>query len=98
MYRVIWSQEAVADLEELRGHIESDNPKAARDVLLRILDQVAPLAHFPALGRAGRVQGTRELMISKTPFIGAYAVIGKDIVRVIAVRHGARRWPISFNR
>jgi plasmid stabilization system protein ParE len=37
-------------------------------------------------------------VISKTPFIVAYAVIGNDIVRVLAVRHGARRWPTSFNR
>jgi len=98
MYRLVWSVEALDDLEELHGYIENANPKAAHDVFLRIVDQVAPLARYPALGRSGRVPGTRELVVSKTPFIVAYAVIGDDVVRILAVRHAARRWPAAFDR
>jgi len=46
-------------------------------------------------GRAGRVPGTRELIISNTPFIVAYAIEKTDIV-VLAVYHGAQHWPEGF--
>jgi toxin ParE1/3/4 len=98
MYRLIWSPEALDDLGELRDWIASDNPKAAGDMFLRIVAEVAMLARHPEMGHPGRVPGTRELVISRTPFIVAYGVIGRDTVRVLAVRHAARRWPASFDR
>src|SRR2546429_486234 len=50
---------------------------------------------LPISGRAGRVPGTRELIISNTPFIVAYAIEKTDIV-VLAVYHGAQHWPEGF--
>jgi len=41
------------------------------------------------------VPGTRELVISNTPFIAAYAIDHARIV-VLALYHGAQRWPESF--
>ncbi|HEX6610374.1 MAG TPA: type II toxin-antitoxin system RelE/ParE family toxin [Hyphomicrobiaceae bacterium] len=49
----------------------------------------------PRLGRAGRVSGTRELVIA--PFIVAYEVTD-DLIVVLAVLRGRRRWPRSFSR
>jgi plasmid stabilization system protein ParE len=46
-------------------------------------------------GRSGRVRGTRELVISNTPFIAAYA-IDQDRIVVLAVYHGAQQWPEVF--
>jgi plasmid stabilization system protein ParE len=46
-------------------------------------------------GRPGRVPGTRELVISDTPFIAAYAIEKARIV-ILAVYHGAQQWPESF--
>jgi len=46
-------------------------------------------------GRAGRVAGTRELVIVGTPFIVAYRVEKKE-VRVVAVLHAAQKWPDEF--
>ncbi|MGB7496088.1 MAG: hypothetical protein WBR26_21925 [Candidatus Acidiferrum sp.] len=43
-------------------------------------------------GRAGRVPGTRELVISDTPFIAAYA-LEKARIAILAVYHGAQQWP-----
>ena len=51
---------------------------------------------FPYLGRAGRVTGTRELVMSRTPYIVAYR-IHADVLEVLAVVHGARRWPERFD-
>jgi toxin ParE1/3/4 len=41
------------------------------------------------------VAGTRELVIRGTPFVVAYRV-KKNEVWVLAVIHGARKWPDEF--
>jgi toxin ParE1/3/4 len=38
------------------------------------------------------VPDTRELVISNTPYIVPYRIVGQTI-DIIAVIHGARRWP-----
>ncbi len=45
---------------------------------------------------AGRVSGTRELVISDTRYIMPYRV-GEDVVEVLAVFLSARQWPETFN-
>ena len=49
----------------------------------------------PKLGRAGRIKGTRELVVSRTSFIVAYRIEGQRI-EVIRLLHGAQRWPDAF--
>ena len=58
----------------------------------RIRAQVAGLARFPERGRLGRVEGTRELVIHRTPYIAAYPIV-RDTVRILRVLHGAQQWP-----
>jgi toxin ParE1/3/4 len=41
------------------------------------------------------VLGTRELVISGTPFLIAYRIEKKE-VRILAVLHTAREWPEEF--
>jgi plasmid stabilization system protein ParE len=52
----------------------------------------ARLLDHPALGRPGRVPGTRELVVSGTPYILPYRVQG-ETVQILHVLHGAQRWP-----
>jgi toxin ParE1/3/4 len=61
----------------------------------RILAAVEQLRLFPGMGRPGRVQGTRELVVAGTPFIVAYR-LKEDAVEVLAVVHGSRMWPEEF--
>jgi plasmid stabilization system protein ParE len=44
------------------------------------------------MGRPGRIEGTRELVISRTPYIAAYRIVG-NTVRILRVLHGAQQWP-----
>ncbi|MGB6687706.1 MAG: type II toxin-antitoxin system RelE/ParE family toxin [Terracidiphilus sp.] len=53
------------------------------------------LKNFPLSGRAGRVRGTRELVIPGTSYIAAY-VVQENEVRIAAVLHGRQSWPESF--
>jgi plasmid stabilization system protein ParE len=58
-----------------------------------IVRAVTRLADFPQLGRVGRIAGTRELVIPGTPYIAAYIVLDGAIA-VLAILHGAQRWPV----
>jgi toxin ParE1/3/4 len=87
-----WSIFAQTDREEIFDYIAADSPRAAVTVDKRIQSQVETLARFPRRGRPGRVEGTRELVVLRTPYIVAYRIIG-DTVRILRVLHGARRWP-----
>ncbi|MCA9670716.1 MAG: type II toxin-antitoxin system RelE/ParE family toxin [Myxococcales bacterium] len=90
--KIVLSPEAVDDLEAIFDYILEDNPHMATVVLERIQARIAELASSPHLGRPGRVPGTRELVIPRTPFIVPYEVVG-DVVEVLRVYHGARQWP-----
>ena len=79
-------------LEDIRERIAADNPTAAIRVIEQIRAAVTLLAGSPALGRPGRVAGTRELVIPRTPYIVPYRVNG-DVVQIITILHGAQRWP-----
>ena len=92
----IWSPEAIADLAALRAYIAQDDPSAAQRVALQIIRNVETLLpRSPQMGRPGRVPGTRELVIPKTPYIVPYRLVDNTI-QVLRVFHGARRWPEAF--
>jgi toxin ParE1/3/4 len=91
--RTVWSPQAIDDLVALRTYIEQDNPAAARRIVLHIIQNIDTLLpRSPEMGRPGRVPGTRELIIPRTPFIVPYRLEGNTI-QILRVLHGARRWP-----
>jgi toxin ParE1/3/4 len=93
---ILWSPEAIEDLTSLQAYIAEDNPAAARGVVLNIIYNIEQLLpNHPQMGRPGRVPGTRELVIPKTPFIVPYR-LQRNIIQILRVYHGARRWPESF--
>ena len=93
--KIKWVRLALNDLDEAGEFIAQDNPKAASRVLKRIWDAVHMLADHPHAGRPGRVPGTRELVITDTPFIIPYRVV-EDTVQILRVLHGKRKWPKGF--
>ena len=92
---IIWRQAALNDLEAIREFIAQDDPQAAARVRTAIRAAVERLATYPNLGRAGRVDGTRELVIPETPYIAAYRVVD-DQLRILSIIHGSRQWPRNF--
>jgi toxin ParE1/3/4 len=93
--RVRWTRPALADLEAIGDFVAGDNPTAARRLVARIAASVEALSEHPHLGRPGRITGTRELVVPDTSYIAPYRVHG-DEIEVLAVFHGARRWPDAF--
>lgn len=87
-----WTRLALEDLNHAFEYVAAENPSAARAAIERIEAAVNALRVYPDLGRPGRVEGTRELVVPRTPFIIPYR-IAKRRIEILAVIHGARRWP-----
>jgi addiction module RelE/StbE family toxin len=90
--RILWTKRALRRLDSIGEHIANENPDAAANVIARIVSSVETLAEHPALGRAGRIAGTRENVVTGLPYIVAYRV-KLDAIEVLTVLHGAQQWP-----
>ncbi len=80
------------DRNKIFDYIEQDDPRAAISVDERIKERTEMLVQFPECGRQGRIEGTRELVISRTPYIVAYRILD-GTVYILRVLHGAQAWP-----
>jgi addiction module RelE/StbE family toxin len=90
--RVRWSAEARRDRRELIGYVEEESLRMALELDDRVSGAVMRLGDYPNSGRPGRVIGTRELVISRTPYIAVYT-IDEAGVRIARLIHGAKQWP-----
>ena len=84
--RVRWLRNALANLEAEADYIGEDSPAAAGRVVQRIFRAANLLKKNPAMGRPGRVAGTRELVVAGTPYVLPYRVRG-DAVEILRVFH-----------
>jgi len=95
--RLKWTRAASRDLESVEQYkyISRNNPNAAIDTVLEIIRRVEMLPEHPGMGRPGRVEGTRELVLGILPYVVPYVHQG-DALIVLRVLHGAMRWPERF--
>lgn len=92
MLAVEWQPHARADLLAIIAAIADENPDAAQRLKEEIQARTASLAQHPRLYRAGRVKGTRELVVRPN-----YVVVYTErpgIVSILRVLHTARQWPV----
>lgn len=90
-----WLKRALASLDAEAAFIARDSPAAAARMVKTIARTVELLAWQPGLGRTGRVEGTRELVVADTPYLVPYRV-RNNVVEILRVFHGARKWPQKF--
>lgn len=90
--KVRWLKRALANLEAEAAYVSRDDPAAAKRMVTAIERATELLARHPGLGRTGRVDGTRELVIPGTPYIIPYRV-REGRVEILRVFHAARKWP-----
>lgn len=92
--KLVWLPRAIADRDAQLDYIAQDNPKAAIEQGDWIERQANQLIEHPEMGRPGRKRGTRELVISRTPFIAVYRVKQRaKRIELIRVLHGSQQWP-----
>lgn len=85
-----WLRRAEEDLEALFPYVARDSVAIAESEVKRVTDAVMDLAKHPAMGRSGRVAGTRELVVK--PYIIAYRVKA-ETTQILRVLHSVRAWP-----
>jgi len=72
--KVKWTYPAGRELIEIREYIGGDNPQAAQRVASSIKAASKRLRENPLIGRVGRLEGTRELIVTKYPSIQCHSV------------------------
>jgi len=88
-----WSRRYLSELEAIGDYIAERNPRAASKIVRGIHTRTnSLLASNPLIGRIGDIPGTRELVLTGTPYIVAYRIMDNR-VEVLFVQHGARLWP-----
>ena len=91
-YKVKFSKSALSDLNSIQKYIYENNREAAKKVISHIIEKIENvIVPNPAAGRAGRVLRTRELVITKCPYIIPYQV-SDDVIYVLRVLHTSRKW------
>jgi toxin ParE1/3/4 len=88
-----WLPEANRNRFNQLDYIAQENPLAAASQDEEIEHQVELLLQHPKMGRRGRVQGTRELVISRTPFVVVYRIKAAQRIEIIRLLHGSQQWP-----
>lgn len=83
-----WTKSALHTVNEIAGHIAKDNPVRATSFVLELQGAVTKLQAHPGMGKAGRVPGTRELVLHKN-YNAIYRVRGDD-VEILRLHHVAR--------
>ena len=83
--RVKWTRTALEDLDTAAEYIARDNIAASARVVTRVKEAAKRLSDNPAIGRPG-IAGTRELVVSNTPYIIPYRV-RESAVEILRVLH-----------
>ncbi|MDZ7923736.1 MAG: type II toxin-antitoxin system RelE/ParE family toxin [Marinagarivorans sp.] len=92
--QIKWLNKALQNLNDEAEYIAQDDPKAAQQVVKRIVAAINLLADNPNLGSSGRIHGTRELVVAGTRYIVPYRVNPHlQCVEILRVFHASRRLP-----
>jgi toxin ParE1/3/4 len=95
--RVKWLRQALGNLDAEAAYIARDSPASAAAFVKHLTESAAMLAAHPHMGRPGRVPGTRELVVTRFPYILPYRV-REQTVEILRVFHTSRKWPQGFDR
>jgi len=86
-----WRAAVVSDFLTIIDYIADDNLDAAQALKDEIEQKVGRLADQPRLYRAGRVGGTREMVV-RPSYIVVYAET-EQAVTILRVLHAVQQWP-----
>jgi toxin ParE1/3/4 len=91
--KIIFSPQAIADLEEVVRHIAKDDPATAGRIGNALIDRVEILENFPLLGAPyPKRPGVRKL-VSRPYLIFYRPRLEENSVDILRYWHGAQREP-----
>ena len=89
--RLIWSDDAIQERNDIFAFISADNPVAAVAIDQILSERARNLLEFPNIGRPGILPDTRELTVHPNYRL-VYELVGDD-VHILNVVHARRDWP-----
>lgn len=92
-----WLRQALRNLDEEAAYIAQDSLSSAAEFVAHVMQSARMLAEHPHMGRPGRVPGTRELVVTRFPYILPYRMRAQT-VEILRVFHTARKWPQGLDR
>lgn len=98
MARIIWTDPAVEQLDEIAEYIAIDNPSAAGELVQRVFESVERLEEFPNSGRAPPELATsvyREVVCSPCRILYRYQKNTVFILHVLREERELRRYILS---
>jgi addiction module RelE/StbE family toxin len=93
--RLFWTVRALSEIDAIFAYVAADSPLAAERLAVLIEAKARSLIDQPNMGRSGRVDGTREFVVTGTPYILPYRV-RDGRVEILAALHASRHWPDQF--
>lgn len=90
--RIRWTPSAAENLQQIKEYLNEHNPGFAESTVLEIYEAVKSLKALPRRGRIGRVEGTRELVLLRLPYIVVYRV-HEEAVEILHIWHAAQNRP-----
>jgi addiction module RelE/StbE family toxin len=91
--KMVWRPMAEADRENIFDYIAQDNPQAAIELDEAFKDKAELAARNPKLYKAGRVRGTREIVVRPNYVMVCGIEQENDTLVVLRVLHAAQQWP-----
>jgi len=95
MLQIKWLRKAEQNLEAAYNYLNEENPKAAQKFIQEVYESTNLLRAAPAMGRNGRVAGTRELILAHFPYLLPYRVRGEQI-QILRVFNTNQKPPLSW--
>ncbi len=89
--RIEWAEEAANQFEKEIDYISKENPIAGNKVSANILRNIDLLQTMPQMGRPGKMQGTRELVIHDLPYFVRYRT-NKEKIQILNIFHTSRKY------
>lgn len=92
--KLAWLPKAILERDAQLDFIARNSPKASIEQGDEIEKQTDMLLEHPEMGRLGRRKGTREFVVSRTPFIIVYRFKPRiRRIEVLRLLHGSQQWP-----
>ncbi|HXR03739.1 MAG TPA: type II toxin-antitoxin system RelE/ParE family toxin [Verrucomicrobiae bacterium] len=91
--KIIFSPQAIADLEEVVRHIAKDDPASATRIGNALIDRVEILENFPLLGAPYPKRPGVHKLVSRPYLIFYRPRLGENTVDILRYWHGAQRDP-----
>jgi len=90
--RIRWTPAAAADLQNISDYLKDHHPRYRQPTIRKLYEAVRSLKEWPHRGRAGREEGTREMVFSPLPYVAVYRVQEQSI-EVLRIYHAAQDQP-----